>query len=444
MDTITKNPPVESVKQKDSKYRYRILALLFMATTINYMDRSIMGVLAPTLEGIFDWSKSDYASINIAFKAAYAIGLISMGTLIDKMGTRIGYTVSIAIWSVFGMAHSLLRPAFGLIGFMMARFGLGFGEAGNFPAAVKTVAEWFPKKDRAFATGIFNAGSNVGAFLAPIVVTGILTYGGTEAWPFTFLVTGFFSALWVFLWLKFYKKPQDHPSVNETELNYIQQDEDSEEVKEENLPPTPLSKIATKKQTWAFTIGKLTDGVWYFFMFWSGMFFHDKFGMSIKELGAAYAVMYLIADLGSIGGGYLSKFFIERGWSLNSARKISLLICALCIAPVSIATITESAIIAACLIALASGGHQAWSCNLFTVASDLLPKPAVARTVGFGSMFGALSGMLIDFLLGRYLDHLGNDAYFWMFLVAGLSYLVVLFILHMIVPDYKPLKQEEL
>ncbi len=430
------------VKPKDGKFRYRILALLFMATTINYMDRSIMGVLAPTLEGIFQWTKMDYASINIAFKAAYALGMLSMGTLIDKLGTRIGYTISIAIWSVFGMAHSLLRPAFGLIGFMAARFGLGFGEAGNFPAAVKTVAEWFPKKDRAFATGIFNAGSNVGAFLAPIVVAAILSYGGTDAWPMTFLVTGIFSAIWVVLWLKFYKKPADHPSVSETELAYIQQD--AEEAEEEVAVPIPLSKIASKRQTLAFTVGKLTDGVWYFFMFWSGMFFHDKFGMSIKELGAAYAVMYLIADFGSIGGGYLSKFFLERNWSLNNARKVSLLICALCIAPVCMATITDSAIIAACLIALASGGHQAWSCNLFTVASDLLPKQSVASAVGFGGMFGAVSGMIIDLLLGTYLDAMGNDAYFWMFLVAGMFYLIILAIMHLIVPDYKPLTQEEI
>ncbi|WP_044209061.1 MFS transporter [Flammeovirga sp. OC4] len=423
------------------RYRYRILALLFMATTINYMDRSIIGVLAPTLEKVFAWSKSDYASINVAFKMAYAVGMISMGTIIDRFGTRIGYTVAIGIWSIFGMFHALLRPSFGLIGFMATRFGLGFGEAGNFPAAIKTVAEWFPKKDRAFATGIFNAGSNVGAFLAPIAVTTILTVGGTQSWPFTFLITGVFSGIWVLLWLKFYKKPEQHPSVSEEELRYIQQD--GEEVNnEEDEVKIPLKKILLKKQTIAFTIGKLTDGVWYFFMFWSGMFFTDRFGMSIKELGAAYAVMYLIADLGSIGGGYLSKFFINRGYSLNVARKLSLLICALAVFPVFTATLTNNPYIAACFIALASGGHQAWSANMFTVSSDLFPKSATASVVGLGGMFGALSGMLIDIILGQNLDSTGQEAYFWMFLVAGCSYISILFIMHLIVPKYKALDNQ--
>lgn len=424
----------EILKPK-GKYRYRILFLLFVATTINYMDRSIIGVLAPTLEKVFDWSKSDFATINVAFKVAYAIGMLTMGTIIDRFGTRIGYSLAITIWSIFGMLHAALRPSFGLVGFCMARFGLGFGEAGNFPAAVKTVAEWFPKKERAFATGIFNAGSNVGAFLAPIAVTTILSMGGTDSWPYTFLITGIFSAIWVVLWLKYYKKPHEVENITQEELEYIQQD-NTDKVEDEGVK-IPLKKLISKRQTWAFTVGKLTDGVWYFFMFWSGMFFTDRFGMNIKELGMAYAIMYIIADLGSIGGGYLSKFFIDKGWSLNKARKVSLLICASAIAPVFIATITPSPFIAAGLIALASGGHQAWSANMFTVSSDLLPKKATATVVGFGSMFGALSGMLIDIVLGANLDSFGNEAYFWMFLVAGFSYLVIVGIIHIIVPNYK-------
>ncbi|MBB3700747.1 MFS transporter [Flammeovirga yaeyamensis] len=429
----------EGSAKTTGKYRYRILALLFMATTINYMDRSIIGVLAPTLEKLFLWSKSDYATINIAFKIAYAVGMISMGGIIDKFGTRIGYTLSIAIWSTFGMLHAALRPAFGIVGFIAARFGLGIGESGNFPAAVKTVAEWFPKKDRAFATGIFNAGSNVGAILAPLVVTAIVLDDGTN-WQYAFLVTGALSAIWVFLWLNTYKKPEKHPKVSSEELEYIQQDDATMNEAEKAVKKLPWKKLIGLKQTWAFSIGKMTDGVWYFFMFWSGMFFSDKFGVSIKELGAALVIVYVVADLGSIGGGYLSRYFIDKGWTLNKARKISLLICALCILPVVFATTTENQWLAACLIALASGGHQAWSANLFSVVSDTMPKEATASVVGFGGMIGAITGMTIDFILGLTLDGSGSGAYFWMFLIAGCSYLIILGIIHLILPKLEMAK----
>ncbi|NME66777.1 MFS transporter [Flammeovirga aprica] len=438
-DIIIERNVEEQTPKKKGNYRYRILALLFMATTINYMDRSIIGVLAPTLEKIFAWTKSDYATINIAFKVAYAIGMLSMGGIIDKFGTRIGYTLSIAIWSSFGMLHAALRPAFGLIGFIMARFGLGIGEAGNFPAAVKTVAEWFPKKDRAFATGIFNAGSNVGAILAPVAVTAIVMEDGTN-WQYAFLVTGVLSAIWVLLWLKIYKKPEETPALSADELAYIQQDELNMEEEEKAVKKLPWGKVISLKQTWAFSIGKMTDGVWFFFMFWSGMFFTDKFGVSIKELGAALVIVYVMADLGSIGGGYLSRFFIDKGWSLNKARKISLLICALCILPVVFATTTSNQWVAACLIALASGGHQAWSANLFSVVSDTMPKEAIASVVGFGGMVGAVTGMTIDFILGQVLDGSGSGAYFWMFLIAGCSYLIILGIIHLILPKLEMAK----
>ncbi|MBB6461883.1 MFS transporter [Flammeovirga kamogawensis] len=447
MDTTIEKAPLvnedvksEQLTEKKSNYRYRILSLLFMATTINYMDRSIMGVLAPTLETLFDWTKTDYANINIAFKLAYAIGMLSMGGIIDKFGTRIGYVTSIAIWSAFGMMHALLRPAFGLFAFMAARFGLGFGEAGNFPAAVKTVAEWFPKKDRAFATGIFNAGSNVGAILAPIAVGLIVQEDGTN-WQYSFLVTGIFSAIWILLWLKFYKKPKECKGVNKAELDYIQQDDINEGItEEEEVIKLPWSKVAKMKETWAFAVGKMTDGVWFFFMFWSGMFFKDTFGVSIKELGAALVLVYVFADLGSIAGGYLSRYFIDKGWSLNKARKTSLLICALCIVPVVFATLTENQWIAAILIAIASGGHQAWSANLFTLASDIMPKQATASVVGIGGMVGAVTGMAIDFFLGKYLDSFGDGTYFWMFLIAGCSYLVILGIIQLISPNLTPAK----
>ncbi|MCG8476739.1 MAG: MFS transporter [Cytophagales bacterium] len=433
-DTMEKTVETPELVKPKGTYRYRILAMLFFATTINYMDRSIIGVLGPTLEDIFGWTKTDYGNINIAFKAAYAIGMLTMGGIIDRFGTRIGYSLSIAIWSVFGMLHAALRPAYGLIAFIGARFGLGFGEAGNFPAAVKTVAEWFPKKDRAFATGIFNAGSNVGAVLAPVAVWAIVAEDGTN-WQYAFLVTGLFSALWVITWLRIYKKPEEHPKVSKAELAYIQQDDKEEQNKDKDVKPLPWAKVLPHRQTWAFAIGKMTDAVWFFFMFWSGMFFKDTFGFEIKDLGKALIMVYLVADFGSIAGGYLSKFFIERGWNLNAARKTSLLICALCIVPVVFATQTANPWIAAALIALASGGHQAWSANLFTLASDVMPKKATASVVGIGGMIGAVSGMLVDFGLSRYLDSIGSGAYFWMFLIAGCSYLVILLIIHLLNPN---------
>lgn len=421
-------------------YRYRILAMLFIATTINYMDRSIMGVLGPTLIDKFHWTNTDFANINIAFKMAYAIGMLSMGGIIDKFGTRIGYAISIGIWSCFGMLHAAIQPAFALVGFMGARFGLGIGEAGNFPAAVKTVAEWFPKKDRAFATGIFNAGSNVGAVLAPAVVP--LVAGATgEHWQYAFLITGFFSVTWVIVWLKMYKKPEDHPKVSAEELAYINHDCKKQE---NDAPVVNLSwkKVLPLRQTWAFAIGKITDAVWFFFMFWSAIFFKQMFGLhDMHELGGALVVIYVVADLGSIGGGYLSKMFINRGFGLNAARKLSLLICALCIIPVSFAPLTSNVWVAVCLIALASGGHQAWSANLFTLVSDVMPKKAVASVVGIGGMVGAVAGMLVDFALGQGLDGAGKSFFFTMFTVAGCLYLVILLVIHLLLPKLRPLDE---
>ncbi|MFA8433074.1 MAG: MFS transporter [Marinifilaceae bacterium] len=432
---------IQNMQKPAGNYRYRILAMLFVATTINYMDRSIMGVLGPTLQEKFNWTNTDYGYINMAFKAAYALGMLTMGGLIDRFGTRIGYTLSIALWSIFGMLHAAVRPAFALVGFMAARFGLGFGEAGNFPAAVKTVAEWFPKKDRAFATGIFNAGSNVGAVLAPAIIPLVVASNG-DNWQFAFLVTGFFSAVWVVVWMRMYKRPEEHPSVSAEELAYIQHD-CKPQVEVQKQEKISWAKVLPLRQTWAFAIGKITDAVWFFFMFWSGIFFKQKFGLdSIKELGGALVIIYLVADFGSIGGGYLSKFFINRGWTLNAARKVSLLICALCIAPVAFAALTENVWVAVCLIALASGGHQAWSANLFTLVSDVMPKKTIASVVGIGGMVGAISGMLVDFALGKGLDASGNSFYFWMFLVAGMLYLVILLIIHLLVPKLTPLNDD--
>jgi ACS family hexuronate transporter-like MFS transporter len=315
-------------------YRWKICALLFLATTINYMDRSVLGVLAPTLQyHVFHWSDKDYATINIAFKVAYAIGLLTMGALIDRFGTKMGYTLAISIWSIAGMLHAAVRPAFGQLGFALARFGLGLGESGNFPAAIKTVGEWFPKSERALATGIFNAGSNIGAVLAPTIVPLVVLPDGTH-WQYAFLTTGIFSAVWVVLWLTLYKRPETHPRLSKAELDYIHSDS-AIETGTENLP---WRRVLPLRETWAFAIAKITDAAWWFYLFWAGKFLYDQFGLNIKSLALPLITIYLLADIGSVGGGWLSSHFIRRGWSINRARKTTLLVCSVCILPVMFAT----------------------------------------------------------------------------------------------------------
>jgi ACS family hexuronate transporter-like MFS transporter len=316
------------------RYRWTICALLFAATTINYMDRSVLGVLGPTLQyKVFNWSDKDYATINIAFKFAYAIGMLVMGLIIDRLGTRIGYTLAIGIWSIFGMLHAAVRPAFSLIGFSLARFGLGFGESGNFPAAIKTVGEWFPKKERALATGIFNAGSNVGAILAPTIIPMIVLPDGTH-WQFAFLTTGAFSALWVVLWLKVYRRPEVHPRLSKEELAYI----NSDSIAESATVKVSWAKVLPLRETWAFAGLKITDAVWWFYLFWGGKFLYDEFGLDIKGLALPLITIYVLADGGSVTGGWLSSFFIKRGWTVNRSRKTAMFICALFILPVMFAT----------------------------------------------------------------------------------------------------------
>ncbi len=422
-------------KQNIGNYRYTILGLLMFATTINYFDRSLIGVMAPTLEKMFGWTNSDYANIMISFKVAYAIGLLTMGGIIDRIGTKKGYTLSIVIWSIFGMLHALVRPGFSVIGFAAARFGLGFGEAGNFPAAIKTTAEWFPKKDRAFATGLFNAATSIGAIAAPFVVGWIVHENGKN-WQIPFLITGALSTIWVILWLKTYKKPEIHPNVTKEELAYIQ--EDSEVENEEKLP---WKSVFNKRQTWAFSIAKITDAVWWFYLFWGAKFLADSFGVNIKNIALPFFVIYILADVGSVFGGYLSGAFMRKGWTVNKARKRTLLICALIILPVSFVAFTESKWVAVSLIGLAAAGHQAWSANVFTLVSDVFPKKATASVVGIGGMVGTIAGILADMVLGSVLDSAGNSGYFWAFLIAGSLYLTVLGIVHLLMPRMTPLDE---
>ena len=391
--------------------------------------------MAPTLEKMFEWTNSDYANIMISFKVAYAIGLLTMGGIIDRIGTKKGYTLSIVIWSVFGMLHALVRPGFSVIGFAAARFGLGIGEAGNFPAAIKTTAEWFPKKDRAFVTGLFNAATSIGAIAAPFVVGWIVHENGKN-WQIPFLITGVLSTIWVILWLRIYKKPEVHPNVTKEELAYIQ--EDSEVENEEKLP---WKSVLNKRQTWAFSIAKITDAVWYFYLFWGAKFLADSFGVNIKNIALPFFIIYILADVGSVLGGYLSGALMRKGWTVNKARKRTLLICALIILPVSFVAFTESKWVAVFLIGLAAGGHQAWSANVFTLVSDVFPKKAIASVVGIGGMVGMIAGILADMVLGSVLDTAGNSGYFWAFLIAGSLYLIVLGIVHLLMPRMTPLDE---
>jgi ACS family hexuronate transporter-like MFS transporter len=419
--------------QKIGNYRYRILALVFLATTINYFDRSLVGVMAPTLQKLFEWTNKDYAMIMVSFKVAYGLGLLFMGGLIDKLGTKIGYTLSIAIWSVFGMLHAAIRPAFSLMGFIAARFGLGIGESGNFPAAIKTVAEWFPKKDRAFATGIFDASTSVGAILAPFVVGAIVSVDGKN-WQIPFLITGVISSIWVVFWLRTYKKPEEHPKLSPAELEYINSDSEAETAEK-----IPWMKLIPKKETWAFSLTTLTDGVWWFYLFWGAKFLAEQFGVDIDNIGLPFLVIFLMADAGSLIGGYVSGAFIKKGWSVNKARKITMLVNALIILPVMFVPVLSNKWLAVFLIGLGAAGHQSWSINSYTLVPDVFPKKAIASVIGIGKMVGVAVAVLADIALGSVLDTANNTGYFWAFVIAGSSYLVILGFVHLLMPKMTPL-----
>ena len=406
-------------------YRWRICALLFAATTINYIDRQVLGVLAPDLGRIIGWSEIEYGYIVTAFQAAYAIGLVSAGAIIDRLGTRVGYALAIAVWSIAAMGHALAATVWG---FAVARFLLGLGEAGNFPAAIKTVAEWFPRRERAFATGIFNAGSNVGAILAPLAVPIIaLTWG----WQAAFLFTGVLSAAWLVTWLSTYRPPDQHPKLTAVELVYIRSDPP------ETAARIPWSQLLKHRQAWAFIAAKfMTDPIWWFFLFWLPKFLNSEYGLTLTKIGPPLIAIYLLADVGSIGGGWLAGRFIKRGWSVNRARKGAMLVCALCVTPIVFAVGAEDLWVAVLLIGLATAGHQGWSANVFTLTSDLFPRHAVASVVGLGGLAGAVGGMLISTFVGFLLQTTGS--YVPVFIVAATAYLLALGVVHLLVPRLQP------
>jgi ACS family hexuronate transporter-like MFS transporter len=402
-------------------FRWFICALLFFATTINYMDRQVFGILAPFLQKSIGWNEVQYGDIIATFQFTYAVGLLLMGRIIDLVGTRIGYAVSIAIWSLSAMGHAL---AHSVLGFGFARAMLGLGESGNFPAGIKTVAEWFPKKERALATGIFNSGTNVGAVIAPLTVPWVALHWG---WRWAFVFTGFFSATWLICWLVFYRRPQQHPRLSSGELAYIQSDP------AESITKIPWAKLLPHRQTWAFVLGKfLTDPIWWFYLFWLPKYLNATHGLKLSELGAPLVAIYVAADFGSVTGGWLSGRWIKRGWSINRARKTTMMICATCVLPVLFVSHVTQLWGVVAIIGLATAAHQGWSCNIFTLPSDMFPRNAVGSLVGIGGFGGAVGGILLSWFTGHRLER--THSYAVLFLIAGSAYFAALLVIQMLAP----------
>ncbi len=412
-------------------YRWRILSLLFFATTINYIDRQVIGILKPFIAEDLGWGEADYGYIVTAFQVAYAIGLVTTGRFLDKFGTRRGYLWGIIVWSTAAIAHSIAR---GISSFAAARFFLGLGESANFPAAVKGVAEWFPKKERAFATGLFNSGSTVGAIASPIIVSGITLALG---WTWAFIITGALGFLWIILWLVYYRVPEKHAKLSFREFQYIHQDE--EQVNKESIRWLSLFKY---KQTYAICLTRfISDWVWWFFLFWIPDYLNKTHGINIKEVVLPLIAIYAVSSIGGIGGGWISSKFIHMGKSIGFARKTTILICAILILPVMFVSQTQNLWAAVALIGLATAGHQGWASNIFTLVSDIYPKNAVGSMIGVSGFFGAVGGALSATFVGLILETTGN--YFLIFLIASSVYMLNWLILKFSIKDVKPISFEK-
>jgi MFS transporter, ACS family, hexuronate transporter len=402
-----------------------ICTLLLFGVTKNYMDRQVLGVLKTTLQHDLGWNEIDYSNLVFAFQAAYAVGMVVMGRLVDRLGTRLGYALAMIFWSLASMSHAV-GSSFG--SFLLARSALGLGEAGVFPASIKAVAEWFPKKERALATGIFNAGSNIGAILTPLIVPWITIHWG---WRWAFVATGSLGFIWLIFWLLLYRKPSEHPLLSEAELDYIRSDP------QEPVANIKWAKLLPHRQTWAFVAGKfITDPIWWFLLFWIPDFLQRNHGLRLTQIGVPIMVIYLMGDIGSVAGGWLSSHLIHLGKAVNFSRKIALLICALSVVPIVFAYRMESLWGAVLLIGLAAAAHQGFSANLFTLTSDLFPAQAVGSVVGIGGMAGAIGGMFMAKIVGYVLQWTGS--YMIPFFIAGTAYLLALAIIQMLAPRLDP------
>ena len=403
------------------KFRWVICTLLFLGISKNYMDRQVLGVLKTTLQHNLGWNEIDYSNLVFAFQAAYACGMVVVGRFIDRVGTRIGYGVSIVFWSIAAMAHAACTS---ILIFTFARAALGLGESAAFPASIKTVTEWFPQKERALATGIFNAGSNVGAILTPLIVPWIVIHLG---WRAAFLISGAAGLLWFVLWITVYRDPDEHPRCSPQELAYIQSSNDQRDVK------VGWAALIGFRQTWAFLIAKfLTDPVWWFYLFWLPGFLQKEHGLNLMQLGLPLVAIYVISDAGSVAGGWLSSRLIKGGFSVNAGRKIAMLVCAVCVMPIISVYSGRGLWPSVLLIGLAAAAHQGFSANLFTTASDMFPREAVASVVGIGGMAGGIGGMLISKVVGYVLQATGS--YLIPFLISGSAYAVALLAMQLLAP----------
>jgi MFS transporter, ACS family, hexuronate transporter len=418
--------PPSDLQEKTGHFRWTVCALLFAATTINYIDRQVLGVLAPHLQKTLGWTEIQYSDIVTAFQTAYMLGLAVFGFLIDRYGTKISYAASLTIWSLAAVAHSAVRSVFG---FGAARFALGLGESGNFPSAIKAVAEWFPRKERALATGLFNAGCNLGVVISLAVVPWLTNRFG---WPSAFIATGTIGFLWLIFWLALYEIPERKKSLSRAERALIHSDPpepDSEKI--------PWLRLLKHRQTWAIVLGKfLTDPIWWFYLYWLPKFLNAKFGLTLTELGLPLIIIYVISDAGSVGGGWMSSALIKIGWTVNRSRKLVMFICALCVVPIVTASNASKLGTAVLIIGLAAAAHQAWSANIMTFASDMFPKKAVGSVTGLGGMAGAAGGLLFSKSAGYVLHWTGS--YYALFIVAASAYLLALGIIQLLAPRMKP------
>lgn len=419
--------PAPPIAVKVGNYRWLICTLLLAAMIINYVDRQMLGVLKPTLSHDLGWKETDFANIVFWFQGAYAVSYLLFGRLIDRIGARWGFGLAFLIWQLAHMATSVTRT---LAGFTIARMLLGVGEGGAFPGGIKAVAEWFPKKERAFATGLFNAGTNVGAIVTPLIVPGLVLSLG---WPTAFVVTGAAGLIWLPIWLLVYRRPREQKRLSAAELAYIEQD-----------APDPAEKIGWGRllgvrETWAYALGKfMIDPIWWMFLFWLPDFLSKRYGLDLKTFGPPLVAIYLMSDVGSIAGGWLSSAMMRRGASINTARKTTMLICALAATPVAFAAFASNVWLAVGIIGLATAAHQGFSANLYTLPSDVFPRAAVGSVVGIGGMIGAIGGMAMAQYAGWVLDRIGT--YTPIFVVAASAYLIALLLIHWLSPRLEPVK----
>jgi ACS family hexuronate transporter-like MFS transporter len=434
-------PAPPTVRPTKSNFRWVICGLLFWVTTANYIDRVIFGNLEPELQKLFHWTDSDYWNMTVLFQAAYAVSLVLSGRMIDALGLRTGFALAVAFWGVASVSHSLVT---GLAGFFVVRILLGLGEGGNFPACIKAIAEWFPKRERALATGLFNSGSNVGGLLVPLAVAYLLPVfaqidiGGRElGWRGAFILNGIIDLAWIFAWISIYRRPEEHPRVSAEELAYIRSEPPETSVK------IPWLRLLKYRQTWAFAAAKgMTDCMWWFYLLGAPSFFAERFNLDAKERGIPLTCIYVFSSFGSIAGGWMSGNIMKSGRSTNYARKMTMLVSAIAVIPVFFAALTGSVWVAVGVITLAACGHQAWSANAFNLSSDMFPRRIVGSVTGLGGMIGAFGGMIFSGYVGQVLKS-SSGHYLAIFIMPPLAYLIALLILHLLAPRLEPAQVEE-